>query len=405
MAESSSLFQYVAVDARGRRVKGAVTAADDHGAFEQLKRNGLSPISLRPGAAGSVPSPKSGRTLGERDLAALLSDLAALTKAGADLRTSFAIVSSRSDGHGVRDAARALSSDIGGGASLENAFAKHLPARFDFVAALIAAGETGGDLAAGFERAAEMLSARLKLRDQLVSAVSYPAFVFVSTLGAIAVILFLVLPSLAPLVEESNGPPPVLLASMISVSTFFKTNAVVLLVVLVMSLATIALAARAGVLRGLIETLLLDGPAKRTMGGLVYGGFAVALGSMLAGGAPMSEALRLAGRSVGNLRARSRLEPVGIAVRQGASLSSALDKVASFPNAIGRLAVVGEAAGSLGEMIARAGRLEEAAAMRRLEAAGKVLGPALIVLLGGVIGLLMAGLLTGVSQLGQSALS
>jgi general secretion pathway protein F len=153
-----------------------------------------------------------------------------------------------------------------------------------------------------------------------------------------------------------------------------------------------------------IERLLLDGPMRRTAGALVFGGFAIALGNMLAAGAPMSEALRLAIRSVQSKTARTRLEPVARAVRDGQSLSTALDQVKPFPVAIVRLAAVGEASGALGPMLARAGKLEEDSALRRIEAAGRLLGPALIVLLGGLIGLLMAGLLTGVSQLGGAAL-
>ncbi len=89
-------------------------------------------------------------------------------------------------------------------------------------------------------------------------------------------------------------------------------------------------------------------------------------------------------------------------MRQGEALSNALAQVKPFPDAIVRLATVGEASGALGPMLARAGKIEEDAAIRRIESTGRLLGPALIVGLGGIIGL-MAGLLAGVSQLGQAA--
>jgi general secretion pathway protein F/type IV pilus assembly protein PilC len=56
-------------------------------------------------------------------------------------------------------------------------------------------------------------------------------------------------------------------------------------------------------------------------------------------------------------------------------------------------------------MLQRSGKLEEDAAVRDIEAAARLLGPALIVLLGGLIGLMMAGLLSGVTELGQAALN
>jgi type II secretory pathway component PulF len=172
-----------------------------------------------------------------------------------------------------------------------------------------------------------------------------------------------------------------------------------------MGAISLAWAARAGLLSSTLDAAFLDGPLRRTARGLVYGGFAIALGGVLGAGAPMSEALRLATRSVRSDLARRRLEPVAQAVRQGEALSTALDRVAGFPGAVTRLASIGEASGALGPMLTRAGTLEEETAVRRIEAAGRILGPALIVGLGGLIGLLMAGLLSGVSGLGEAALN
>ena len=140
------------------------------------------------------------------------------------------------------------------------------------------------------------------------------------------------------------------------------------------------------------------------MAGVTFGGFAIALGGMLTSDAPMTDALRLAIRGVNSKTARGRLEPVAQAVRQGQSLSVALQQVAGFPGAITRLAAVGEATGALGPMLTRSGKLEEQAAIRRIEAGARMLGPILIVGLGGMIGLLMAGLLSGITELGQAAL-
>ncbi len=137
----------------------------------------------------------------------------------------------------------------------------------------------------------------------------------------------------------------------------------------------------------------------------MFGGFAVALGNMLAAGAPMADALRLAIRAIRSPVARKRMEPALQNVRQGRSLSDVLEGVKGFPLSVVRLAAIGEASGALGAAIARAGKLEEEAALRRIESAGRLVGPALIVFLGGLIGLLMGGLLTGVSQLGNAALN
>jgi type II secretory pathway component PulF len=159
-----------------------------------------------------------------------------------------------------------------------------------------------------------------------------------------------------------------------------------------------------GVVGAWLDRMLHDGPGRATAAAITFGGFSLSLGNMLSAGAPMSDALRLAIRSVRSPLARTRLEPVAHAVRQGQPLSVALEAVRGFPATVVRMAAVGEASGSVGAMLARAGKLEEDAGVKRIEAIGRILGPALIVLLGGFIGLLMAGLLSGVSTLGQSAL-
>jgi type II secretory pathway component PulF len=407
MAEAEQLFSYVAIDAAGKRVKGQLTARDDGGAFERLKRDGLAPISLRAARRGRSKDAGGDRAkvLTERETAELLADLAALLKAGADMRSALGIIGARSDRPSVRAAARTLTAAISGGAALDQTFSNSLGKNQTFVGALVAAGEAAGDLAGGLQRGADMLQSRLRLQDQLVSTLSYPAFVFISTIAAVGVILLFVVPSLAPLVDEAGAHPPVTLSLMIAASNGLRQNALLLGGLAIALVIGAAIAGGLDLLTGPIERMLLDGPARRTTSGLVFGAFAIALGNMLAAGAPMSEALRLAVRSVRSGAARARLEPVAHAVRNGQPLSTALQAVRPFPSAIIRLVAVGEASGALGAMLARAGQMEEDAAIRRIEAAGRILGPALIVVLGGMIGLLMAGLLSGVSQLGDAALN
>lgn len=403
MAEPEPFFEYVAIDGAGKRVKGVLAAPSDTSAFARLKRDGLSPVSIRPGRKKG-PAQAVG-ALSDREIAALLSDLAALLRAGSDIRSSLSVIGARADRAALQSACRKLSADIGGGGALDQAFAAVIPTKHGFIPALVAAGEASGDLAGGLRRAADILEARLKIREQLISVLSYPAFVLVSTVFALGIILLMVVPSLAPLAQAPGAEPSLAMRILLSTSDFLRANLVVLAAGGAMGAISLAWAARAGLFGSTVDALLLDGPLRRTVRGLVYGGFAIALGNVLSAGAPMSEALRLATRSVRSGLARSRLEPVAQAVRQGEALSSALDRVAGFPGAVTRLASIGEASGALGPMLSRAGTLEEEAAVRRIEATGRFLGPALIIGLGGLIGLLMAGLLSGVSGLGEAALN
>lgn len=395
-------FSYVAIDASGRRVRGRLEAGDDAAAYDQLRRDGYAPLSLRarPVRRSAPAAPR----LSARETAEFLSSLGELLRAGADIRTALGILGARSERPALRQIGDGLAADVGGGEPLDRAFARAFQASQAFVAPMVAAGEAAGDLPGGLLRAAEVIGSRLKLRDQLVSVLAYPGFVLLSALGALLVILLYIVPSIAPLATELGSAPPLALSIMIVASDVLRANLVALGATLAIGAVGLAAAGRAGLLSAPIDRLFLDGPMRRTASGLVYGGFAQSLGAMVAAGAPIAEALRLANRTAALRTAGRRLEPVLQSVRQGEFLSAALSDVKGFPGSIVRMTAVGEASNALGAMLQRSGRMEEEAALRRIEAVGRIAGPALIVLLGAVLGLLMAGLLSGVSQMGQSAL-
>jgi type II secretory pathway component PulF len=402
MAESQVHFRYVAVDPAGRRVTGRLSASNDAGAFAALRREGLSPLELKISRAAARTA--KARALTDRESADILGNLAELLRAGADMRTALDILGSRTARPAVTALCRALVADISGGEALETAFAKHLSRNQGFVGAMVAAGEAGGNLPNSLGRAADMIGARVKLRSKFTSIMAYPTFVLISTVAAVLALLLFVVPALEPLAADAGGKPPATLALLIAASQFLRADMNLLAAGLGGAVLAGFLAQRAGLLTPILDRLMLDGSARGVTRSLVFGGFAITLGGMLAAEAPMSDALRLSIRSVTSKLGRARLEPVLQGVRQGQSLSRALEEVSSFPKAIAQLAAVGEATGALGEMLARGGRLEEEAAISRIELIGQILGPAMIVALGGIVGLLMAGLLSGVSQLGQSAL-
>lgn len=397
-------FDYVALDQGGRRVRGSLRASSDLVAFDQLKRQGLSPLRLQPGRSGAARV-AGGRGISDRDAADLLGDLAVLLEAGSDLRGAFAIAGSKSGRPGVIRVCQALQKDVSGGAKLEDAFARALGPRLAFAPALVAAGEASGDLAGALERAGALISTQIRIREQLVSALSYPAFVFLTFIAAVAILLLFVIPSLAPLFDQMGSKPPPIVAAMIWASTLLRAHAAALAVGGAALAIAFAILARVGILGRAMDRLVQDGPFRRTARGFTYGAFALALGNMLGGGASLPEALGLAIRSARSPTARRRLTPVVDAVRQGRRLSDCLDQIPGLPQTVARLSAIGESSGKLGPMLVRAGELEERAALARIARLANLAGPMLIVGLGGLIGLLMGGLLSGIAQIGTAALN
>lgn len=400
---SEVIFAYVAVNAAGRRTRGTIEAPNETSAFAALRQQGLAPVTLRRSATAHNPSTKA-QGLPDGEAAALLENLAQLLSAGADIRTALAILRQKQERAGTVAVCNRLQNQISGGVSLEAAFTTCFEGSQAFVSPMIAAAETSGDLPQGLRRAATVLQARLRLRGQLISALAYPSFVAVSALITVLVILLFVVPAIEPMAEDAGAQPPFALRELILASDLLRGHWRALLSLWGVVVAGLVAAQRLGLLRKLSDRLLLDGPMRKIGAALIYGRYSASLGSMLAGGAAVTDALRLGARCVGSDLARSRLEEVARAVRQGELLSAALERVPGFPGAVIRLAWVGEASDSLGEMLKRGGELEEQAALARLEAGARMAGPVIVILLGLLLGTLMAGLLSGVAGLGQTAL-
>lgn len=402
MASAELPFDYIAFDSGGKRVKGALAAPSETAAFEQLKRQGLAPLTIRRRRQHEVGRRPSG--LGDREASDFLADMAALLLAKSDVRTALQVIGAKAERPAVDKLCKAMIADIGAGATLERAFARGLGQRHAHVAAVVAAGEAASDLSGALSRAAQMLASKVKLRDQLISTLSYPTFVLVTSILALSAILLFVIPALAPLVQQPGIEPPAMLKWMIAVSDLLRRHALLLGEGVGLGGLGLVILARIGALSRVIDRLILRGPFRRTAGALIFGGFAITLGDMLSAGAPMAEALRLAERSVTSAEARASIQRIGQTVRQGQKLSDGLGRIRGFPGSIVRLAAIGEASGALGPMISRGGKLEEDAALRRIEGFGRLIGPLVIVVLGALVGLLMGGLLTSITHIGDSAL-
>lgn len=397
-------YRYKAVQPNGRPCQGQVLASSEADAYARLKADNLSPLSIRP-VAQSVSAGQKARHWGlsvrkgltDQDLEDIFRNLAVLLRAGADIRTALGVLGQETG------AVRQVSQAILGGSSLDLALASVIPAPLAHLRGLIAAGEARGDIASGLDSAANVLAMRRKIRQQLFEALSYPAFVFVSAVAAISIILLIVVPAIAPLLQDGGQKLPIYFSIIFAVSLGLQNGWPFLLAGIAVIVVAIGLGWRFGGLRAWLDRWLLNGPVGSFARPLVFGSYARALGESLQSGASIIEALRLCQRSLANGEARKRTEIVTTMVRQGRTLSEALRQVAGMPQPIIRLCEVGEASSTLGAMLMRGGEREEAGALARIDKSSKLLGPLLIMALGALIGGLMAGVLTALTDIGTAS--
>lgn len=400
---SGAHYRYLALDARGGRVKGEVSAASPADAAAALRSQGLVPVNLASAPLGAITG-KLGPTLREEALGDLFFSLGQLTGAGVSLPNALATMRAQSRGASSRLCER-IERRLAAGAGAATAFAESLGDTAGYAPALIAAGETAGDLPGAFRELAEQLRATSALRGAFWSAMSYPLFIFIAFLASIVMLLVVVIPALAPLLEEAGGSTGGALWMLLAASEVLR-NGWTWFVAAAGVLGIGALAAwRLGLLQRALARMVLDGPARRIARSLAYGRLSVTLGRLLSAGIPAPEAIRLATAGASVSLVRDRLEDAVSSLFTGSSVATALGACPGFPSTIAKMALLGEETGSLGAMLERAGGIEQARGIRALEELSKVLAPILIVTMGVLVGTVMALLLSTVSSLGNAVLN
>jgi type II secretory pathway component PulF len=397
----SSVFEYVALTPAGERVRGAIDADTAALAHVQLERRGL--MALRIARARRQSSGGTARySMTSARLADFAHSLGVLALSGVDLRTALGVLGRAERGRSAgAKLALDLQREISAGMSAEAAILKVLGRRGEAVAAFVAAGEASGDLGGALSRCADAMEEEGRAAEQLAAALAYPTFVLVMTAVSLGAILLFVVPTLEPLLDQTNGPAALNL--LFATSDTLRENGAAIFCAIGAVSGLGWLGWRWGFLRRPVESWLLDGPFRTTVSALAFGRAVALLGLIVASRAPTVQAFQTAGRSLRLSVARERLQRSADAVRDGASVSHALEACRGMPGAIVRLASVGEEVGALGPMLERGGRLEARKALRRVEQATRWLGPALIVALGAIIGTIMASLLTSITALGNVA--
>lgn len=268
------------------------------------------------------------------------------------------------------------------------------------VLAVLGAGERAGRLAETLESLAQTLERETQLRERLIHAMAYPAVLAVVGTLSLGVILGVVIPRFATMLTEAGQILPPLTAFVLAAGTWFARwwAAVILAVMALVLVCRTWLATTDG--RRMLHRALLDLPG---IGGIRWRvGSARSLGALhaaLATGMPMMPALSLARDASPDVILRERWGRAASQVLEGSGLGPALAREGAVPPMAIQLVALGESSGQLTVMALRAAGLLREESDRRLEAAVRLLEPALIMLFGGLIGIVASALLQAVYSL------
>lgn len=394
-------FAYRALAQSGEVIAGEVEAANEASAHTALRDRALTPFKLSRRSDGGDSKPGAGRRIRNENLATFLSDLAELTQAGISLRSALEVVQEGSAEAEIRALAADAAEAIAEGKDLDDVFASD---QARYLAGLISAGRASGNLGLALRVGGDSVAREVAIRRELIDALSYPAFVFAALAFATGIILLVVAPALAPLLEDLPPGKAIILRGLVAVSVFVKAN-VLGLASIAMALALVgAFAARTDSGRFRLARLLAFGVPGGVVRDIEFGAWAMGAGYLLEAGVSAPMAAEQAVVFVRNAAVKRRVQNVSERIRDGQSFARAAQSIAGLPVTVASLAMIGEQAGSLPAMLRRSGEQCQARALVRLKAMTAIASPIALLALGALVGLMASGLLTGVSAIGEDAL-
>ena len=270
---------------------------------------------------------------------------------------------------------------------------------------MVRVGEMSGTLAQVLDHLARMLKRNQDLKKNLTSAVFYPLVLLVFSLGAVGFILVYVLPSFAAIFQDMNLPLPPAAQVLMGVGQAMDRYGLVLAVFLGVVALLALLSWRAPATRlSLSRAALGLGPLGRILASWQTVIFCRSLGLMLASGVPINEAVKHAAAAVSSPGFQKALEPLENELKEGSSLASALGAVTFVPKVALRMVALGEQTGSLAAMLGRAADFLESRVKLVL---GRILvftEPAIILLMGLVVGFVVVTMLTTIFTITQGGL-
>ncbi|WP_334108915.1 type II secretion system F family protein [Methylobacillus sp.] len=386
-------FSYKAVDQTGRTTHGQIDALNEIDLELRLKRVGLDLITFRP--SSTRPSLFSRRKVSLQDLVIFCFQLEQLTSAGVPLLEGLVDLRDSTTNPNFQKTIGSMVSSVEGGKMLSQALAEH-PDVFNRVfVSLVKAGEQTGRLPDIFRHLADTLKWQDELIAQTRKLLVYPAFVLVVVLSAVIFLMVYLVPQMVSFLNNMGQALPLQTRILIAVS-----NAVVEYWWLMLGLPALAAMAlgiaihRSQEARYRYDFAKLHLPVTgEILNKIILARFSRYFALMYQTGIPVLDGLRNCEEIVDNRVVAEALNRALHQINAGESMSDSFRNVGLFPPLVVRMIRVGESTGGLDKALLNVSYFYDRDVNESVERLLKMIEPALTVVLGAILALIMFSVL------------
>ncbi len=386
----------------GLLVCGEMLAERRETVINALKQKGYFPIHVGREnrlAAALRSNAGFGRRVRTREKAIFTHQLATLLHAGVQLSMALKTLSRQTENKYLASVIRLLNEDVEQSSALSEALARHPRVFSKTYAAIIAAAEESGTLAETLTVLSNQLKTQATVSARIRAALVYPIFLLVVSAAVVGVLTVFVIPKFIELFVNANQALPLPTRMLVAATHFLRHSWWVLALVAGGLASLIVVAAREEHVRLSLDRLLLQAPALGKLNGkLQLARFTRTLGSLLNGGVRIVEAVNTTRETTGNRAFSREVSNIEQALLKGATLAQGMSRQRYFSEIAVNMVAVGEDSGTLPEMLLEVADLYDQECETTINSVTGLLGPIMIVLLGGIIGFVVMAILLPIFQ-------
>ncbi len=390
------LFRYKVLDQTGAEHQGSVEAINEDVAIASLQRKGYIITSIIAAEKKPFLNLQSYfEHVSYKEIVILSRQISTLFEAQVSALRVFRLLGTETQNQVLQKTLTKIADDLQGGMSISNALMKHPNVFSSFYVSMVRAGEETGRLDQTFSYLADYLDRSYELTSKAKHALVYPAFVIVTFIGVMVLMMTLVVPRISGILLESGGQVPIYTLVILKTSQFFVDFGVFLFIGLAVIIVFLVRWLRTDAGKTYFDGLKLKIPFIGTLYRKLYlARISDNLSTMLSSGIAMIRALEITADLVENVHYERAIRQSITDIKNGAAVSKAFAQHPDeMPGIMVQMIKVGEETGELGNILKTLAFFYQREVSTAVDTLVGLIEPAMIVLLGGGVGLLLAAIL------------
>ena len=348
-------YSYVAVDSRGKEKRGRMDAAKREEVVQQLKNDGLIPVSIKEqGVLNKEIDFSIGKKVKPRDLSVFCRQFVSITQAGVPMKEALQMLTEQTENKYLKQAVANVLANVEKGNTLADSMAAEKDIFPDIMVHMVGAGESSGSLDTSFARMAVHFEKEAKLKATIRKATIYPIILIFAVIGVIAVMLLFVIPIFIDMFADLDVEMPALTMGVMNLSKWTAGHWYVILAVIVAVILAYQAIYRTDQGRLKIDLIKMKIPL---LGKLnvksTCAQFARTMSTLMAAGVPTIDCLETVAKIVKNIHYKNALMKAREEVMKGIPLSEPLETSGIFPPMVYHMTSIGEDTGNMEDMLTK----------------------------------------------------